>query len=330
MNWPGIAATSSRPSLGFEHERGDVHALAPLVGNLERPKPRPCRRRPGRGRRGGIARGRATPFLLEQCFKRAPPAGAQGRDPQRPLEPLSVAPGQIEQRVDIGDGHALWTGQNLDNLVAGFDLGLLKDAKIKPGPVMRHNERRHSRLVHPDAEPVAGDARLRHLEQRAADPVSVADADLRVGQAIDSEILAELAVSEVVSAELSLPIAVRVDLIDEDRTMLATMAREIALTIPVEVEPPRHARAFDRGFPDSGMDGFALPRNITREADIHRKQARHLFLAAASGKRGLAHFLPLILSMGSRLWRRSDRPCRRAPSQAACNSPSRVCFPLAS
>ena len=70
---------------------------------------------------------------------------------------------------------------------------------------MRDEQGCHPRLVHADAHAVAGDARLRHLEQGAADPVAIADAHLLVGQAVDGEVLAELAIGEVVSTELALP-----------------------------------------------------------------------------------------------------------------------------
>jgi len=88
------------------------------------------------------------------------------------------------------------------------------------------------RLTHPDAEPVAGDARLRHFEQRASDPEPVADANLGVGQAVDREILAKLPVNEVIAAKLCLPIIVGLKLINEDRAMLAAMALQIALAVP--------------------------------------------------------------------------------------------------
>ena len=64
----------------------------------------------------------------------------------------------------------------------------------------------------------------RDLEHRAADPVPVADAHLVVGQSLDGEVLAELAVTEVVAAELLLPVAVRVHLVDEHRALLAAVA----------------------------------------------------------------------------------------------------------
>ena len=247
-------------------------------------KPGPCRRGPGSGRQSGIAgRRTAGAFVFEQGFERGAPAGAQRRNAQRPLKPALVAPGQIQQRIGLGDGHAFGTGQDLDDRVAGLDLALLEDAEVKARPVMRDDQRGHLRVVHPDAEAIAGHPRLRHLEQRAADPVMIADAHLRVGQAVDREILAELAVDEVVAAKLSLPVEIRFNLIDEDCAMLAAMAGEIALAIPVEVEPPRHATALHRRFPDAGVDSLALPRDVARETDIDRKQARHLVLFADPG-----------------------------------------------
>ena len=99
-----------------------------------------------------------------------------------------------------------------------------------------------------------------------------------VRQAVDREILAELPVNEVVAAKLRLPIAIGIDLINEDGAMLPAMALQIALAVPVDVEPPRHATALHGRFPDPGVDGPALPRDVAWEPDIDRKQARHLFL----------------------------------------------------
>jgi hypothetical protein len=59
---------------------------------------------------------------------------------------------------------------------------------------------------------------------------------------------------------------------------------QIALTIPVEVEPPRHSAALHGRFPDAGMDSFPLPRDVAREPDIDRKQAHHLFLVVEHGR----------------------------------------------
>ena len=77
----------------------------------------------------------------------------------------------------------------------------------------------------------------RDLEDRGADPVAVADADLVVAQPLDGEVLAELAVDEVVAAELALPVAVGVELVDEHGPLLAAVPGQVALAVAVDVEP---------------------------------------------------------------------------------------------
>jgi hypothetical protein len=104
--------------------------------------------------------------------------------------------GQVEERVHLRDRHALGAFGDSDDLVAGAALALLAHAQVEAGPAMRHEQRGHPGLVHADADPVAGDARLRHLEERSADAMLVANTHLVVGQAIDREVLAELPKSE--------------------------------------------------------------------------------------------------------------------------------------
>src|SRR3546814_1584990 len=77
----------------------------------------------------------------------------------------------------------------------------------------------------------SGDARLGHFEQSAADAVAVANAHLLVGQAVDGEVLPELAIGEIVSTKLALPIAIGVDLIDEDGSLLAAVASQVPLPV---------------------------------------------------------------------------------------------------
>jgi hypothetical protein len=77
---------------------------------------------------------------------------------------------------------------------------------------------------------------LRYLEGGGADLVAVADAHLVVAQTFDGEVLAELAVGEVASAELAFPIAIGVDLVDEDGALLAAVPGAIALTVALDVE----------------------------------------------------------------------------------------------
>src|SRR5271166_69095 len=145
---------------------------------------------------------------------------------------------QVQQRIDLGNGQALGAYRDPHDLGPGFDLALVQDARIKAGSAVRHEQCSHSRLAQADTDPITGDARLRHFEQRATDPVVIADAHLVVGEPVNRKILSELPIGKVVTAELTLPIAIRVDLIDKDRAMLAAMASQVALTITVYVEPP--------------------------------------------------------------------------------------------
>jgi hypothetical protein len=78
-------------------------------------------------------------------------------------------------------------------------------ARERPAPT--------SRLVHRNADPVAGDTRLGHFEQTGPDPVAIANAHLVVGEALDGEVLAELPKGEVASPEPILPIAIGGNLI---------------------------------------------------------------------------------------------------------------------
>ena len=133
--------------------------------------------------------------------------------------------GLVQQRIDLGDRHPLGTRCDLNDLVTRFDLSLLQDAKVEAGSAVRDEQRRHLRLLHADADPIASDARLRHFEHGAANPIAIADAHLVVGQPVDGEILPELPIAEVASAKPALPIAIRVDLINEDGPMLAAVSR---------------------------------------------------------------------------------------------------------
>ena len=93
----------------------------------------------------------------------------------------------------------------------------------------------HPRLVEANPDPVAGRPWLGDLEHGRSDPEPVADADLVVGEPVDGEVLAELAVRQLGPPELPFPVAIRLDLIDEDRALLSPVAREVALTVPVQV-----------------------------------------------------------------------------------------------
>ena len=147
-------------------------------------------------------------------------------------------PGEVEEPVDLGDRHLLRAGGDLDDLVSRLDLALLEHAEVEAGAAVGDEQRGDARVVHADPDAVAGDAGLGDLEDGGADPVAVADADLVVAQPLDGEVLAELPVDEVASSELALPVAVGVDLVDEDGALLAAVAREIAWPSPSTLSLP--------------------------------------------------------------------------------------------
>ena len=150
---------------------------------------------------------------------------------------------QIEQCVDIRDGEVLGPLRDLHDLVAGTDLSLLQHAEIESWSVMGHQERRNPWVVQPNADPEARHAWLRHLEQRAADAIAVADADLVVRQAIHGEVLAELSEGEIAAAEGALPISIGVGLVDHHGAVLAAVTAEIPLPVSLEVQPPDNTAA---------------------------------------------------------------------------------------
>ena len=177
--------------------------------------------------------------------------------------------GRIEEGVDLFDGHPLCRLPHLHDLVAGAHLAWFEDAEVEARPSAGRQQGRHPGLVHPDADAIAGHARLGHLEQRAADPISVADADDVVGQAFDREVLAELAGDEVGPLQLLFPVAIRLDLIDEHGALLTAVPGQVALPVPVHIQPP-HPTAPRHGIlPDPGVHRAPLPRDVAWEPDVH-------------------------------------------------------------
>src|SRR5262252_1243469 len=100
--------------------------------------------------------------------------------------------GKIEQGIGLSDAQALRTIADFHNLVTGCDFAGFQYAEVEAGSVMLDQQGGHARLVHAESNPVAGHARLRHFEQRAANPIPVTNADLIVRQSLHGEVLAEL------------------------------------------------------------------------------------------------------------------------------------------
>jgi hypothetical protein len=161
------------------------------------------------------------------------------------------------------------------DLVSRLHVALLKHAEVKAGTAVRDEQRRNPRVVHADPDAVAGDPRLRDLEDRTADLVVVADADLVVAGSVDGEVLAELAGREVVAAELAFPVAVRIELVDEDCTLLAAMAGKVALAVSVDVQLAHPTRAGDGLLEHAREDRLPLPGDVLRHADVDGRQGAH-------------------------------------------------------
>ena len=179
---------------------------------------------------------------------------------------------EVEQRIGFGNAHPLGTRRNLDDLLARLDLTLFDHAEVETGPAVGNEQRSHPGLVHPDADAVARHTRLRYLEYCAPDPIAVPDAHLGIGQAVDGEVLAELAANEVIPPKLAFPVAITIDLVDKDRPLFAAMADQVALPVTLQIQPARHARARNGALPDRGMDRFPVPRDIVWKADVYRQQ----------------------------------------------------------
>jgi hypothetical protein len=143
---------------------------------------------------------------------------------------------------------------------------------------MRNKQSRHLRIVHPNSEAIAGDAGLSHFKDRSADPVSVPDANLIVGETFNGEILTKLSVLEVISAEFAFPIPIGFELIDHNRTVFTAMAFEIALGIAVQIEPSSKDTPGDGAFPDRCAHDFALPCNLVWQADVNGQKFCHWLL----------------------------------------------------
>jgi hypothetical protein len=177
--------------------------------------------------------------------------------------------GRIEQCVDLGDGHSLVRLSHLHDFVARAHHAFPQDAEIEPRPSAGCQQRRHPRLVGPNADAIAGDAGLRDLEQGAADLKTIADANGIVRQSFNRKILAELSIDEVGSVQLFPPVAIGFDLIDEGGSLFAAVATQIGLAVSFQIQPADPAPAEHGIFPGCGAHNPAPPFDIARKSDVH-------------------------------------------------------------
>jgi hypothetical protein len=175
---------------------------------------------------------------------------------------------QIQERVNLGHTDSLWTVSSFYNVVACTNFSLLQYAKVKPWSPVCYEKRRHTRFIHADADAVACYAWLCHFKYRVTNAVSIANAYLVIRESLNREVFSELAEDEVAACEDAFPVAIGVDLINQNGSLLPTMTDEIALRIANNIELARHSSVLHWGFPDRGTDHLTVPRHVAWKTDI--------------------------------------------------------------
>ncbi len=225
---------SKRKTVGaLDRERQHVCGLVVDRRHHERLKSRGSRMRSCCWRKPRVSTSRTSRLAPQQRLKRRAPSRRKRWDTQCALQPIARGAGQIEERVDLLDGHLLLRLSDFYDFVASAHLAFLEDAEVEPRPSAGGQQCCHSGLVHPNAHAITGDPRLSDLEQCAADPITVADAHCIVGQSFDREVFAELSVDEVSPLQLLLPMAIGFNLVDEDGSLLTPVSRQVALSVPI-------------------------------------------------------------------------------------------------
>jgi hypothetical protein len=111
---------------------------------------------------------------------------------------------------------------------------------------------------------------LRYFKEHCADSIAVADTHFIVGQSLNRKIFAELPEREILTAQLTFPVLVGIDLIDQNCSVLAAMPGEIALGVTVDIQPPDQASALNRVFPHARVHGLTAPRKSPTFTDNKR------------------------------------------------------------
>ena len=90
---------------------------------------------------GGRRAGRCEPcvavaFLLEEGAERGLPTRAERGNPERTLDALAGMPRQVEQRVDLRNGHPFRPRGDLEDLVARLHLAFDQHTQVEAGTVV--------------------------------------------------------------------------------------------------------------------------------------------------------------------------------------------------
>jgi hypothetical protein len=166
------------------------------------------------------------------------------------LQLLAGMSWQIQEGVNVSHTDSLWTVSNFYNVIACPNFSLLQHAKVKSWSVMFYEQRWHPRLVHADGDAVAGHAWLRYFKFSATNAVSIADAHLVIRKSLNSEVFAELTESKITAAQKTLPVMVRVHLVNKNGALLPSVTGEIGLRITIDIELTHHSPSINWRFPD--------------------------------------------------------------------------------
>src|SRR5271165_4166055 len=116
--------------------------------------------------------------LLEHCLERTLPTLAERRNPQRALQLLAGMSGQIQEGVNLGHAHSLWTVRDFCNVVACTNFSFLQHAKVESWSVMCYEQGCHPRFIHANTDAVARHTWLCYFKCRITNAVAIANADL--------------------------------------------------------------------------------------------------------------------------------------------------------
>src|SRR6266850_910352 len=175
---------------------------------------------------------------------------------------------QIQESIHFRDRDPFWTISNFYDVVARTDFSFLQHAKVEPWSSVRYQQGRHARLVHANADAVAGYARLCHFKYRITNAVSITDADLAVRKSFHGEVLAELAKSKIIAAQKALPIAVGIHLVGKYGALLPTVTGEVRLPVSINIELAHHPAPLDGKLPDCRSDSPIVPCHFGWKTDI--------------------------------------------------------------
>jgi hypothetical protein len=104
---------------------------------------------------------------------------------------------QVQESVYLRYAHPFWTVHDLYDFIACPNLSLIDHPEVKARTFVGHQQRRHLRIVHSNADAIAGHPWLRDLKKSSPNSVAVSDANVIVRKALDGQILAELPVDEI-------------------------------------------------------------------------------------------------------------------------------------